>query len=98
LCALLLRDFKGINWIGLNGCRDAIHETDEERAASPGCPIHGGGGFGDKLILHGQQFPVFHGVKQEKQTLRQKFVVNIDNLVVAGESDCIADTVSYTYI
>jgi dihydroneopterin aldolase len=38
----------------------------------------GGGGGGNKLILHGLQFHGFHGVQQEKQTLRPKFVVDID--------------------
>ncbi|OEL13698.1 Dihydroneopterin aldolase 1, partial [Dichanthelium oligosanthes] len=56
---------------------------------------------GDKLILRGLQFHGFHGVKQEEQTLGQKFVVDIDawmDLAAAGESDSIADTVSYTDI
>ncbi|KAL6661984.1 hypothetical protein ACP70R_001368 [Stipagrostis hirtigluma subsp. patula] len=61
----------------------------------------GGGGGGDKLILRGLQFHGFHGVKQEEQTLGQKFVVDVDawmDLAAAGESDSIADTVSYTDI
>ncbi|CAO2164910.1 unnamed protein product, partial [Urochloa humidicola] len=56
---------------------------------------------GDKLILRGLQFHGFHGVMQEEQTLGQKFVVDIDawmDLYAAGESDSIADTVSYTDI
>ncbi|GJN04241.1 hypothetical protein PR202_ga21768 [Eleusine coracana subsp. coracana] len=60
-----------------------------------------GGGGGDKLILRGLQFHGFHGVKKEEQTLGQKFVVDIDawmDLAAAGESDSIADTVSYTDI
>jgi hypothetical protein len=55
-------------------------------------------GGGDKLILRGLQFHGFHGVLQEEKTLGQKFVVDIDawmDLAAAGESDCIADTVSY---
>ncbi|EES15202.1 hypothetical protein BDA96_07G184100 [Sorghum bicolor] len=56
---------------------------------------------GDKLILRGLQFHGFHGVLKEEQTLGQKFVVDIDawmDLAAAGESDSIADTVSYTDI
>ncbi|RLN03828.1 hypothetical protein C2845_PM13G25470 [Panicum miliaceum] len=56
---------------------------------------------GDKLILRGLQFHGFHGVKQEEQTLGQKFVVDVDawmDLAAAGESDSIADTISYTDI
>jgi dihydroneopterin aldolase len=66
--------------------------AEEEAAAGPG---------GDKLILRGLQFHGFHGVKQEEQTLGQKFVVDIDawmDLTAAGESDSIAHTVSYTDI
>ncbi|PWZ54984.1 Dihydroneopterin aldolase 1 [Zea mays] len=58
-------------------------------------------GGGDKLILRGLQFHGFHGVLREEKTLGQKFVVDIDawmDLAAAGESDCIADTVSYTDI
>ena len=56
---------------------------------------------GDKLILRGLQFHGFHGVKWEERTLGQKFVVDVDawtDLAAAGESDSIADTVSYTDI
>ncbi|RCV32284.1 hypothetical protein SETIT_6G246500v2 [Setaria italica] len=68
--------------------------AEEEAAAAMGPG-------GDKLILRGLQFHGFHGVKQEEQTLGQKFVVDIDawmDLTAAGESDSIADTVSYTDI
>ncbi|RLM62186.1 hypothetical protein C2845_PM14G21190 [Panicum miliaceum] len=64
----------------------------EAAAAGPG---------GDKLILRGLQFYGFHGVKREEQTLGQKFVVDVDawmDLAAAGESDSIADTISYTDI
>ncbi|KAF0905792.1 hypothetical protein E2562_008844 [Oryza meyeriana var. granulata] len=55
----------------------------------------------DKLVLRGLQFHGFHGVKQEEKTLGQKFVVDVDawmDLSVAGETDSISDTVSYTDI
>ncbi|XP_062196047.1 dihydroneopterin aldolase 1-like [Phragmites australis] len=58
-------------------------------------------GGGDKLVLRGLQFHGFHGVKQEEKTLGQKFVVDVDawmDLTAAGESDNVADTVSYTDI
>ncbi|PNT65163.1 dihydroneopterin aldolase 2 [Brachypodium distachyon] len=55
----------------------------------------------DKLVLRGLQFYGFHGVKQEEKTLGQKFVVDVDawmDFSVAGETDSICDTVSYTDI
>uniref|UniRef100_A0A0E0DX57 7,8-dihydroneopterin aldolase n=2 Tax=Oryza meridionalis TaxID=40149 RepID=A0A0E0DX57_9ORYZ len=55
----------------------------------------------DKLVLRGLQFHGFHGVKSEEKTLGQKFVVDVDawmDLSVAGETDSISDTVSYTDI
>ena len=56
---------------------------------------------GDKLILRGLQFHGFHGVKREERTLGQKFGVDVDawmDLAAGGESDSIADTISYTDI
>ncbi|XP_072993333.1 dihydroneopterin aldolase 2-like [Typha latifolia] len=55
----------------------------------------------DKLILRGLQFHGFHGVKDEEKKLGQKFVVDVDawlDLSTAGETDDLADTVSYTHI
>jgi hypothetical protein len=55
----------------------------------------------DKLVLRGLQFHGFHGVKQEEKTLGQKFAVDVDawmDLSIAGETDSIYDTVSYTDI
>ncbi|KAK4272660.1 hypothetical protein QN277_021180 [Acacia crassicarpa] len=56
---------------------------------------------GDKLILRGLIFHGFHGVKPEERTLGQKFLVDVDawmDLRVAGKSDNLSDTVSYTDI
>ncbi|KAK9289577.1 hypothetical protein L1049_007733 [Liquidambar formosana] len=56
---------------------------------------------GDKLILRGLKFHGFHGVKPEERKLGQKFLVDVDawlDLRVAGKSDNLADTVSYTDI
>lgn len=55
----------------------------------------------DKLVLRGLQFHGFHGVKQEEKTLGQKFAVDVDawmDLSIAGETDSIYDTISYTDI
>jgi 7,8-dihydroneopterin aldolase/epimerase/oxygenase len=49
----------------------------------------------DKLVLRGLQF---HGVKQEEKNLGQKFVIDVEDLSTAGETDNISDTVSYTDI
>ncbi|KAJ8900124.1 hypothetical protein K2173_024240 [Erythroxylum novogranatense] len=56
---------------------------------------------GDKLILRGLKFHGFHEVKPEERTLGQKFVIDVDawmDLSVAGKSDCLKDTISYTEI
>ncbi|OVA01355.1 Dihydroneopterin aldolase [Macleaya cordata] len=56
---------------------------------------------GDKLILRGLKFHGFHGVKPEERTLGQKFLIDVDawmDLHVAGKSDSISDTLSYTEI
>ena len=55
----------------------------------------------DKLILRGLQFFGFHGVKTEEKKLGQKFLVDVDawiDLSVAGQTDSMCDTVSYTDI
>ncbi|KAJ8752340.1 hypothetical protein K2173_003976 [Erythroxylum novogranatense] len=56
---------------------------------------------GDKLILRGLKFHGFHGVKPEERTLGQKFLIDVDawmDLSVAGKSDYLKDTISYTEI
>ena len=56
---------------------------------------------GDKLILRGLKFHGFHGVKPEEKKLGQKFLVDVDawmDLRMAGKSDLLSDTVSYTNI
>ncbi|KAK7284764.1 hypothetical protein RJT34_19517 [Clitoria ternatea] len=57
--------------------------------------------WGDKLILRGLSFHGFHGAKPEERKLGQKFVIDVDawmDLRVAGKSDHLPDTVSYTEI
>ncbi|OWM79019.1 dihydroneopterin aldolase 1-like isoform X3 [Punica granatum] len=56
---------------------------------------------GDKLVLRGLMFHGFHGAKEEERKLGQKFLVDIDawmDLLPAGKSDSLSDTVSYTDI
>ena len=56
---------------------------------------------GDKLRLRGLKFHGFHGVKPEEKKLGQKFLVDVDawmDLRMAGKSDLLSDTVSYTDI
>ena len=56
---------------------------------------------GDKLILRGLKFHGFHGVKPGEKKLGQKFLVDVDvwmDLRLAGKSDLLSDTVSYTDI
>ncbi|XP_020571244.1 dihydroneopterin aldolase 2-like [Phalaenopsis equestris] len=57
--------------------------------------------YQDKLILRGLQFYGFHGVHPEEKEQGQKFLVDIDawlDLRIAGETDDIINTVSYTDI
>ncbi|XP_010486842.1 PREDICTED: dihydroneopterin aldolase 1 [Camelina sativa] len=57
--------------------------------------------LGDKLILKGLKFYGFHGAIPEETTLGQMFLVDIDawtSLKKAGESDDLADTISYVDI
>ncbi|KAJ4823327.1 hypothetical protein Tsubulata_001493 [Turnera subulata] len=71
---------------------------------SPGALMEGGGGImggGDKLILRGLKFHGFHGVLPEERILGQKFLIDVDawmDLRIAGKSDCLSDTISYTDI
>lgn len=56
---------------------------------------------GDKLVLRGLKFHGFHGVKPEERKLGQKFLIDVDawmDLRVAGRSDQLSDTISYTEI
>ncbi|KAB1222539.1 Dihydroneopterin aldolase [Morella rubra] len=56
---------------------------------------------GDKLMLRGLKFHGYHGVNPEERKLGQKFLVDVDawmDLRLAGKSDCLSDTVSYTDI
>lgn len=57
--------------------------------------------LGDKLVLKGLKFYGFHGAIPEERTLGQMFLVDIDawvSLKKAGESDNLADTISYVDI
>lgn len=56
---------------------------------------------GDKLVLRGLLFYGVHGVKPEEKKLGQKFSVDVDawmDLQLAGETDDLTKTVSYTDI
>ncbi|KFK38541.1 hypothetical protein AALP_AA3G127400 [Arabis alpina] len=56
---------------------------------------------GDKLILKGLKFYGHHGAISEEKTLGQMFLLDIDawiSLKQAGESDNLADTISYVDI
>lgn len=56
---------------------------------------------GDKLTLKGLKFYGHHGAIPEEKTLGQMFLVDIDawmSLRKAGESDNLADTISYVDI
>lgn len=56
---------------------------------------------GDKLILKGLKFYGHHGAISEEKTLGQMFLLDIDawmSLRKAGESDNLADTISYVDI
>ncbi len=55
----------------------------------------------DKIILNGMVFYGFHGMSPAEQELGQRFVVDLEvhlDLVEAGMSDSLDDTVSYTHL
>ena len=55
----------------------------------------------DRIILEGMQFYGYHGVNPEERVLGQRYVVDLTadlDLTVAGESDRLEDTVSYSHI
>ena len=55
----------------------------------------------DRIILRGMQFYGFHGVNPEERRLGQPFIVDLEaelDLAIAGESDRLQDTVSYTHL
>ena len=55
----------------------------------------------DRIILEGMQFYAYHGVNPEERVLGQRYVVDLTadlDLRIAGESDRLEDTVSYSHI
>ena len=53
----------------------------------------------DRIILEGMQFYGYHGRNKEERVLGQPFEVDLEaefDLSAAGQSDDIADSVSYT--
>ena len=55
----------------------------------------------DRIILEGMQFYAYHGVNPEERVLGQRYVVDLSadlDLRIAGESDRLEDTVSYSHI
>ena len=55
----------------------------------------------DRIVLEGMQFYGYHGGSPEERSLGQPFVVDLEaelDLGVAGRSDNLDDTVSYTLL
>ena len=55
----------------------------------------------DRIILEGMQFYGYHGVNPEERVLGQRYVVDLTanlDLRLAGETDRLEDTVSYSHI
>lgn len=55
----------------------------------------------DQIILEGMRFYAYHGVNPEERVLGQRFVVDVAmavDLRPAGQSDDLADTVSYSAV
>ena len=55
----------------------------------------------DRIILEGLQFYAYHGGAKEERTLGQPFQVDLEvelDLIAAGKSDNLEDTVSYTHL
>ncbi|MQL83737.1 hypothetical protein Taro_016232 [Colocasia esculenta] len=84
-------------WLDLHkaGQTDNLVDTISEQMGERVLPI------GDKLVLRGLRFHGFHGVHPEENKLGQKFVVDVDawlDLRIAGQTDNLVDTISYTEI
>ena len=57
--------------------------------------------YRDEILLEGMRFYAFHGVNPEEQALGQRFMVDVAlavDLRPAGQSDELADTVSYSAV
>jgi 7,8-dihydroneopterin aldolase/epimerase/oxygenase len=55
----------------------------------------------DEILLEGMRFYAYHGVNPEERTLGQRFTVDVVmavDLRRAGQSDDLADTVSYSAV
>ena len=55
----------------------------------------------DEILLEGMRFYAFHGVNPEERSLGQRFTVDVTlavDLRQAGQSDDLADTVSYSAV
>jgi dihydroneopterin aldolase len=55
----------------------------------------------DEILLEGMRFYAYHGVNPEEQALGQRFTVDVVlavDLRRAGQSDDLADTVSYSAV
>src|SRR5215208_4896476 len=55
----------------------------------------------DEILLEGMRFYAYHGVNPEERALGQRFTVDIAlavDLRRAGQSDDLADTVSYSAV
>jgi len=55
----------------------------------------------DEILLEGMRFYAYHGVNPEERTLGQRFTVDVVlavDLHRAGQSDDLADTVSYSAV
>ena len=55
----------------------------------------------DRIIIEGMQFYGYHGGSPEERSLGQTFQVDIEaelDLSIAGKSDNLDDTVSYTHL
>src|SRR5215208_5256265 len=55
----------------------------------------------DEILLEGMRFYAYHGVNPEERTLGQRFTVDVVmavDLRRAGQSDNLADTVSYSAV
>jgi 7,8-dihydroneopterin aldolase/epimerase/oxygenase len=67
-----------------------------EPEISRGSPSHR-----DEILLEGMRFYAFHGVNPEEQALGQRFTVDVAlavDLRPAGQSDDLANTVSYSAV
>mmetsp|Transcript_5250 Transcript_5250/g.13715 ORF Transcript_5250/g.13715 Transcript_5250/m.13715 type:complete len:182 (-) Transcript_5250:21-566(-) len=91
----------GMEWSRGEKAMDAWQARNGFTQRFTGMSGDGGVKNQDAILLKGLTFFGRHGVRPEEVALGQKFVVDLKiytNLLVAGETDCLTETVDYSQV